>query len=73
MNEEQVAKMIEDHANLEIERYKHLEDKLTSLQKDMTTMLETWNQAKGVLFFLKWIVGVGGSIVALIAYFKGVK
>lgn len=73
MNEEQVAKMIEDHATLEMERYKHLEDKLTSLQKDMTTMLETWNQAKGVLFFLKWIVGVGGSIVALIAYFKGVK
>lgn len=73
MNEEQVAKMIEDHAAVEMERYKHLEDKLTSLQTDMTSLLETWNQAKGVLFFLKWIVGVGGSFVALLAYFKGVK
>jgi hypothetical protein len=73
MNEDQVTKMIEDHAVIEIERYKHLEEKITSIQKDMTTMLETWNQAKGVLFFLKWIVGVGGSIVAFIAYFKGAK
>lgn len=73
MNEDQVTKMIEDHAAIEIERYKHLEEKITSIQKDMTTMLETWNQAKGVLFFLKWIVGVGGSIVAFIAYFKGAK
>ncbi len=73
MNEDQVTKMIEDHAAVEMERYKHLEEKISSIQKDMTTMLETWNQAKGVLFFLKWIVGVGGSIVAFIAYLKGVK
>jgi len=73
MNEDQVTKMIEDHAAFEMERYKHLEEKISSIQKDMTTMLETWNQAKGVLFFLKWIVGVGGSIVAFIAYLKGAK
>lgn len=68
-----VESLIETHAQQETVRYNTLESEISNLRQDIRDLLEMWNQTKGVLFFLKWLVGIAGSIIAVLAYFKGVK
>jgi len=50
-----------------------LYDKVEELNTSIRSLLDLWEQTRGVLLFFKWLIGISGSIVAVIAFFKGTK
>ena len=47
--------------------------KLEKLDDSIVGLVTVWEQAQGILTFIKWLVGISGSVVAILAYFKGIK
>ena len=70
---EHIDAVVANHIKEENQRYDELKKDIEELNKSVQSLLEMWNQAKGVIFFLKWVVGVGGSVAAFVAFFKGAK
>lgn len=50
-----------------------LYDKVEELNTSIRSLLDLWEQTRGVLIFFKWLIGISGSIVAVITFFKGTK
>ena len=50
-----------------------ISNKVDDLTATVKSLLAVWEQTQGVLSFVKWLFGISGSIVALIAFFKGAK
>ena len=50
-----------------------ISNKVDDLTATVKSLLAVWEQTQGVLSFVKWLCGISGSIVALIAFFKGAK
>lgn len=47
-----------------------LEDKVDTLSKDVRSLLEMWQQARGIITFVKWMAGISGGILAFIVFIK---
>lgn len=52
------------------DKIQNLEDKVDKLSEDVKTLLEMWQQAKGIITFVKWMAGISGGIVAFIVFIK---
>lgn len=68
--EHSFKEMLEDHTKADIERYDDLKKDIADLKIAVESLIATWNQAKGVLSFLKWIVGGLGGLTAFILFIK---
>ena len=76
---EQSAVQARRHIDAVLERYMDDEDKrfielqqeLKEMKQDLRSLTEAWQQAKGVVSFVKWVAGIGGSVVAWFLLFKG--
>lgn len=58
------------HIEKEEMQFAELRADIKQLQVDMTAFTEAWQQAKGVVTFVKWIMGISGGIVALLLFIK---
>jgi len=74
---DELSKFLEDHVNEERVRDALMTAKMDEMAeqiKTLTTQVEmlvtSWNQAKGVITFVKWIAGISGSLVAFILFIK---
>ena len=47
-----------------------MSEQIKILTTQMDSLVTAWNQAKGVLYFIKWAVGISGSVVAFILFIK---
>ena len=43
---------------------------IQTLTKQVESLITAWNQTKGVVSFVKWIVGISGSVGAFILFVK---
>ena len=50
-----------------------LTNKISELNTSITGLVSVWEQAQGILTFVKWLCGISGSVIAVIAFFKGVR
>ena len=73
----ELSKFLEEHVDEERVRYALMSAKIEEMSKQIQTLTEqmeslvtSWNQAKGVISFMKWIAGIGGSIGAWFLFFK---
>ena len=48
-----------------------LDDKVKSLNTDIRTLLDLWEQARGMVTLVKWCAAIGGFLITLVAFFKG--
>ena len=50
-----------------------ISSKIEELNTSIKGLVSVWEQAQGILTFIKWLFGISGSVVAVIAFFKGMK
>ena len=74
---DELGKFLEDHVDEERVRDVLMSAKIEEMSKQIQTLTEqmeslvtSWNQAKGVLSFVKWVVGISGSVGAFILFIK---
>ena len=65
-----VDPILQAHIEKEEAQLADLKEDIRKLQVDMTAFTEAWQQAKGVVQFVKWLVGISGGVVALILFIK---
>ena len=74
---DELSKFLEEHVDEERVRDALMSAKIEEMSKQiqilteqMESLVTSWNQAKGVLSFVKWVVGISGSVGAFILFIK---
>lgn len=74
---EELSNFLEDHVDEERVRDALMSAKMDEMAEQIKTLstqvemlVNSWNQARGVLSFVKWFVGISGSLTAMILFFK---
>ena len=62
--------VLEAHMVEEDRRFNSLQQEIKDMRQDIKALTEAWNQARGVVSFMKWFAGIGGSIGAWFIFFK---
>ena len=62
--------ILERHMEEEDRRFAELQHEIQEMRQDIKSLTYAWQQAKGVVSFMKWIAGIGGSIGAWFLFFK---
>jgi len=62
--------LLEEHIAQEGIQYSELKQDIQELKEAVQALTATWNQAKGVLSFIKWILGISGGITAFLVFVK---
>ena len=62
--------VLKQHTDEEIQRYEDLKKDIKEIKDTVNGLVETWNQAKGVLSFIKWVIGISGSLGAFFIFLK---
>ena len=62
--------VLKQHTDEEIERYEDLKREIKELRETVKSLVDVWNQTKGVVSFVKWMVGIVGSVGAFILFIK---
>jgi hypothetical protein len=51
-------------------KVEQLSEKVEALTKDVRALLDLWEQAKGVITFIKWSAYIGSSVGGFILFIK---
>ena len=62
--------ILERHMEEEDHRFIEMQQELREMRNDLRILTEAWQQAKGVVSFMKWVAGIVGSIGAWFLLFK---
>lgn len=62
--------VLEDHMKEEDRRFGELQQEIKEMRQDIKDLTSAWQQARGVVSFMKWVAGIGGSIGAWFLFFK---
>lgn len=65
-----IEEAIDKHAQTENLKYQEIKNEIKETKEAVNTLLETWNQTKGVLSFIKWFVGACASLGVIFAFFR---
>ena len=72
-----LSNFLEEHVDEERVRYALMSTKMDEMAEQIKTLstqvemlVNSWNQARGVLSFVKWFVGISGSITAFLLFIK---
>jgi len=62
--------VLEAHMVEEDRRFVELQQEIKEMRQDIKDLTSAWQQAKGVVSFMKWVAGIGGSVGAWFLFFK---
>lgn len=62
--------ILEHHIEEEDRRFAELQHEIQEMRQDIKSLTYAWQQAKGVVSFMKWVAGIGGSVGAWFLFFK---
>lgn len=62
--------MLQDHIADENIKYAEIKEDIRLLRADMTAFTEAWQQAKGVITFVKWLVSIAGGVTAFLLFIR---
>lgn len=65
-----INQAIDAHSREEAEKYQALKEDIHELKSAVNDLLTMWNQTKGVLSFIKWVVGACASLGAIFVFFR---
>lgn len=65
-----VEDILKAHIEDEDAKFTRLEQQLENLTKTMNAFVEAWQQAKGVITFVKWLASIAGGLTAFILFIK---
>jgi hypothetical protein len=61
---------LQAHIEKEEGQLRELREDIKNLQLEMTAFTEAWQQAKGVVQFVKWLVGISSGLAAFVLFIK---
>ena len=74
---DELSKFLEEHVDEERVRDALISAKMDEMAEQIKTLstqvemlVNSWNQARGVLSFVKWFVGISSSITAFLLFIK---
>jgi len=74
MNEPEIKRHIDDiltqHMQDEDARFDGLLSEIKELKQDIKDLTAAWQQAKGVISFIKWILGIAGGLTVFFTFMK---
>lgn len=62
--------LLKQHTEDEIKRYEDLKKDIQDLKETVESLVNIWNQARGAISLIKWIVGISGSVGAFVLFIK---
>lgn len=62
--------VLEAHMLEEDRRFNALQQEIKDMREDIKALTEAWQQARGVVSFMKWVAGISGSLAAFIVFLK---
>jgi tetrahydromethanopterin S-methyltransferase subunit G len=65
---DQDKSILAQHVQEEMVRYAQIEDRLAKIESKLEDITEIWAQAKGALFFIKIMSGVGAAVAAIYVF-----
>jgi hypothetical protein len=66
----EVDEILQTHITEENLKFSEIQEDIRQLRKDMTAFTEAWQQAKGVVTFVKWLVSIAGGVTAFLLFMK---
>jgi len=51
-------------------KFEQLFADIKELRREMTALTEAWQQAKGVVTFVKWVVSIAGGVTAFLLFMR---
>ena len=58
------------HIQEENLKFEQLFADIKELRREMTACTEAWQQAKGVVTFVKWVVSIAGGVTAFLLFMR---
>lgn len=58
------------HIQEENKKFEQLFADIKELRREMTAFTEAWQQAKGVVTFVKWVVSIAGGVTAFLLFMR---
>lgn len=65
-----IDSILKKHIEDEDAKFYRLEKQLSELTKTMNAFVEAWQQAKGVITFVKWLASIAGGLTAFVIFLK---
>lgn len=65
-----VEDILKAHIENEDAKFDRLEAQLSEITKTMNAFVEAWQQAKGVITFVKWLASIAGGLTAFVLFIK---
>jgi len=62
--------LLQQHKDDEAEKFALIQKDLSQLRADMKAFTEAWQQARGVVIFIKWAVSIAGGVAAFLLFIK---
>ena len=62
--------ILEKHMEEENHRFAELQKEVQDMRQDIKDLTAAWQQARGIVSFMKWVAGIGGSIGAWFIFVK---
>jgi len=62
--------LLQQHRDDEAEKFVLIQVDIKQLRQDMTAFTEAWQQARGVVVFIKWMVSIAGGVAAFLLFIK---
>ena len=70
----EIKKEIDDllsiHMQEENQKFEQLSSDIQQLRQDVKDLTAAWQQARGVVTFVKWLVSIAGGVTAFILFIK---
>ena len=66
----EVAEILDTHVYEENLKFEQLFADIKELRKELTAFTEAWQQAKGVVTFVKWVVSIAGGVTAFLLFIR---
>jgi len=52
------------------EQFQELKDDIREIKSELKLFTDAWQQARGVITFIKWFTGIAGGITAFFLFIK---
>jgi len=66
----ELDEILSAHIQEENAKFEQLFADIKELRREMTAFTEAWQQAKGVVTFVKWVVSIAGGVTAFLLFIR---
>jgi len=68
--DQQIDRRLNLHTKEEDAKFEQLFSDIKELRREMTAFTEAWQQARGAVTFIKWLISIIGGITAALLFIK---